>query len=136
MTEEEAILFANEAFYSAFASRDVMAMDAVWAVEAPVVCVHPGGAPLTGRAAVMASWADILRHQASAGMRFDGAQVHRIDGVALVTCFERMGSGALSATNGFVREGGRWRMVLHHAGACADAPRAPRTPAADPGVLH
>jgi len=136
MSEDQAILFANEAFYSAFSSCDVMAMDAVWAIKAPLICVHPGGAPITGRAAIMASWTDILNHQASGGMRFDGAKAVTIDDVAFVTCFERLGEGALSATNAFVREGRRWRMVLHHAGACVEAPEPPRVATSEPGALH
>ena len=36
------MLFANEAFYRAFADRDMAAMDGVWAVHAPVACIHPG----------------------------------------------------------------------------------------------
>ena len=42
MTYLEAdVLAANAVFYQAFATRDVTAMEAIWAVEAPVACTHP-----------------------------------------------------------------------------------------------
>src|SRR5436189_231886 len=58
--QNDAILFANESFYRAFAARDAAAMEALWATDLPVACIHPGWAPLTGRAAVMQSWRNIL----------------------------------------------------------------------------
>ncbi len=42
MSENAEILFTNETFYHVFRSRDLCAMDAIWARRAPVVCVHPG----------------------------------------------------------------------------------------------
>ena len=56
------MLFANEAFYRAFADGDLAAMDAVWASAAPVACIHPGWNLLDGREAVMASWRAILNN--------------------------------------------------------------------------
>ncbi|MEE8533734.1 MAG: nuclear transport factor 2 family protein, partial [Alphaproteobacteria bacterium] len=46
MADEQTVLFVNEAFYQAFADGDLAAMDAVWAREAPVACIHPGWAAL------------------------------------------------------------------------------------------
>ena len=53
---QPAILFANDAYYAAFADGDPAAMDALWARRAPVSCIHPGQTALTDRAAIMASW--------------------------------------------------------------------------------
>ena len=50
--DHEAVLFANEAFYQAFAARDLAAMEEVWAHHCPVACIHPGWPPLHGRQAV------------------------------------------------------------------------------------
>ena len=136
MRDEDAILFANEVFYNAFQSRDLIAMETIWAVKAPLICVHPGGAPLHGRAAILASWAEILKHAASADLRFAEARAIIVDGVAFVSCFERIGGGALSATNAFVREYGRWRMVLHHAGSCAEVPQFAPDNGENRGALH
>ena len=60
MSDEQAVLSANEAFYRAFAESDLPAMAALWSQRAPVACIHPGWNPLTDREAVMASWAGIL----------------------------------------------------------------------------
>src|SRR2546428_7232280 len=57
---EREVLEANAAFYAAFEQRDPEAMDALWAREAPVACLHPGWEPLFGREAVVGSWRRIL----------------------------------------------------------------------------
>ncbi len=49
MSESAEILFANETFYHVFRTRDLGAMDELWARRAPVVCVHPGWQALTTR---------------------------------------------------------------------------------------
>ena len=56
MSELDAILFANEAFYRAFADREMSAMVDVWATEAPVSCIHPGWGLLEGLEEVLGSW--------------------------------------------------------------------------------
>ena len=42
MRDEAEVLFANDAFYNAFISRDIVALETVWATNAQVVCIHPG----------------------------------------------------------------------------------------------
>ncbi|MBO6949769.1 MAG: nuclear transport factor 2 family protein [Rhodospirillales bacterium] len=120
--ENEKILFANEAFYAAFASGDVEAMNGVWADDAPVVCLHPGATPIYDRAEIMRSWDHILSDPGVSDMQMHSPRVLSYDNVALVICYETLGGGTLIATNAFVREGGQWRMVSHQAGPCPDAP--------------
>jgi ketosteroid isomerase-like protein len=124
MTADEGqVIGANQAFYAAFAGRDVAAMDAVWARGAEVTCLHPGWLPLVGREAVMASWRAILGgpHAPEIGCSHPRAFVR--DDFAWVLCLERIGPGAaaLVATNLFVREAGAWRIVHHQAGQLAMA---------------
>ena len=64
--ERPAVLFANEAFYRAFADRDFKAMSELWAHDLPSVCIHPGWPALTGRTRILASWERILGGQAPA----------------------------------------------------------------------
>lgn len=130
MAADDDILFANAAFYDAFRARDSAAMGRVWAAALPVLCIHPGSPPLTGLAEVLASWRDILgsRNCPSLDHRVHSVQHYR--DMALVACYEwspAQPEGALLATNGFAREGGAYRMVLHHAGPVPRAaiPRAP-----------
>ncbi len=116
MAENEAVLFANEAFYRAFADGDLAAMDAVWASAAPVACIHPGWNLLDGRAAVMASWRAILDNPKRPDISSVGGAVKVYGDTAVVTCYETVGGGYLVATNIFIREAGAWKLVHHQAG--------------------
>jgi hypothetical protein len=60
MTDQDAVLAANLEFYRAFATRDLKAMDALWARRVPVACLHPGWTALKDRDAIIESWAGIL----------------------------------------------------------------------------
>lgn len=119
--DRDLILFANEAFYAAFAAGDVGQMDQVWAAGASLACLHPGAPPLFDREAIMESWRQILEDPAVAGMQMRGARIVAENDFAVVVCFETLGGSNLVATNGFVREGGVWRMALHQAGPCPES---------------
>lgn len=116
MNDREAVLFANEAFYSAFVRADLEAMDALWAREGPVTCIHPGWDALTTRRAVIASWRDIFSGGDTSSIGFYGAQPHLLGDIALVICYEKLPSAVLIATNVFRRDGRSWRIVHHQAG--------------------
>ena len=121
------VLEANSAFYVAFLRRDVEAMDAVWARRAPVACIHPGYGVLRGRAAVIDSWRGILGSDASPKITCSDAAAHVLGEAAFVTCRELIGGGRLIATNIFVHEDGKWRMV-HHQAAPVAAPEGEGNP--------
>lgn len=131
MADDDAVLAANRAFYHAFASRDLAAMDALWAQHAPVACIHPGWDALIGRAAVMASWRDILTQPTPISCRAE--RVLPLGDSACVICHESVGGGVLIATNVFVREAGTWRMVHHQAGGVAVELAPPTQPEPPPG---
>jgi hypothetical protein len=116
MAENEAVLFANEAFYRAFCDGDLAAMDAVWASDVPVTCIHPGWNTLEGREAVMASWRAIMESANRPEISSVGGAAKVYGDSAVVTCYEAVGEGYLVATNIFVREAGAWKMVHHQAG--------------------
>jgi ketosteroid isomerase-like protein len=113
------VLAANAAFYRAFAARDADAMDALWARRQDVACVHPGWQALHGRDEVMASWQAILGSPDAPEISCSRERVVVADGMAFVVCVETLQGGRLAATNVFVREGGEWRIVHHHAGPIA-----------------
>ncbi len=121
MSQDAKLLFANEAFYAAFAAKDLDAMVAVWSEREPLYCLHPGWPLLVGREAVLQSWAGIL---ASGGPTIAGeAESAYAEGeVGLVICTERLGNGLLAASNLFRMEEGRWRLFHHQAGPCQAAP--------------
>jgi hypothetical protein len=119
MSEQDAILFCNEAFYGAISGRDVPAMDEVWARTSPVCCIHPGWAAIVGRDEVLASWRRILSHDASPTIVCRQPQVLIYGEVGAVICYEDIEGQLLVATNLFRREGRHWRLVHHQAGPTA-----------------
>jgi len=119
VNSDDALQFANAAFYQAFLDRDLAAMDRVWALRLPVLCIHPGAAPLATREQVLASWHDILANPRSPILEHRIETVLHFGDVALLTCYEwskAQPDAALVATNGFALEDGVYRMILHHAG--------------------
>lgn len=123
MSDTEALLFANEAFYRAFADRDIEAMADIWSRAHPVSCLHPGWGPLFERSEVMSSWAAILSSSESPDIRCQRPQARVCRDVGIVVCFERLHDALLVATNVFVREGSLWKMVHHQGGlSSVDAP--------------
>ena len=128
-------LKSNEAFYEAFVSGDLSAMDELWATHEPVVCVHPGGTPLHGRLVVMASWQSLFEH-GPPPIRCSDQRVVLVRGLAFISCLEHIGETILAATNTLVWEGGRWRILFHQAGVISDPETATTGQPGPSGVLH
>ena len=116
MTDSDAVLAANLAFYRAFTARDRAAMNALWARRAPVACLHPGWTALTDRDAIIQSWEGILSSPDAPRIACFDEQVLLYGDVALVLCEEELDGGTLAASNLFIREDGEWRIAHHHAG--------------------
>jgi ketosteroid isomerase-like protein len=127
-TTDLEVLEANEGFYRAFASRDVAAMDGVWADRHPVACIHPGWDVLAGRREVLASWRRILEAADAPHIACSLAEAHVLGDAAFVTCHEVLPGGRLAATNVFVREAGAWKMVHHQATIIAPGQLGKRAP--------
>ena len=67
----------------------------------------------------MESWHEIFTSEEDDMVTTADSVRCRVSGtVARVSCLEVLqpGEGSLAATNIFERQGGRWRIVLHHAG--------------------
>lgn len=124
MTIEEA-LFANDAFYLAFAARDVAHMDALWAREHPVICLHPGWPALTRREEIIESWARILTNPNQQPIEMYGAEAHDLGGCVAVVCYEEIESSVMVATNLFISEDGAVVLTHHQAGPCGQPPPRP-----------
>lgn len=131
MSEHDAILFANSAFYAAFSAHDVHAMEKVWAADKAVSCIHPGRTAITGRDAVLRSWQAILGNPEVVRITPYAEKVHVQGDLAFVTCVEQVviasGPQYLAATNIFVRKGAIWTMVHHQAGPAEVDPRLVET---------
>ena len=122
MSDTDAVLFANEAFYRAFADRDEDAMDDLWSASEQVTCLHPGWGPLFGREEVLSSWTAIIRNPDSPPILCHDAHAHVYGETAYVICFDEIAGNFLVATNVFVREGRIWKMVHHQAGPTSVRP--------------
>ena len=128
MTDGDAVLAANLEFYRAFATRDLAAMDMLWARQMPVACVHPGWPPLADRDAIMESWRGILSNPNSPRIVCYDERVLLYGDTALVICEEELEGGALVASNLFVREADGWKIAHHQAGQlAARRPERPRS---------
>lgn len=125
------VLETNELFYAAFAERDLDRMESLWCVEQTPTCVHPGWPPIRGRAEVLESLRAIF---AGGGLAptCEAPTLQSVGDVGIVLCRERLGAAVLVATNVFVREGGAWRLLHHHASAVA---QVPETPPLDPELM-
>ena len=119
MDDSDAVLAANLEFYRAFTTRDAEAMDALWARQAPVACIHPGWPALVDRDGVMESWRGILSNPGSPRIACYDERVFLYGDTALVVCEEELDGGTLIASNWFVREDGAWRLAHHQAGQLA-----------------
>jgi hypothetical protein len=119
----EQAAFANEAFYLAFEAKDYSAMDSVWSAAQGVMCLHPGWPALVGREPVMQSWQAILSNPSQAQVSFYAPSFERLaDTTVVVVCYEETQSAVMVATNVFVAEDERLRMVVHQAGYCDNPP--------------
>ena len=128
MSDNDAILAANAAYYRAFSTGDVAAMGRIWADDG-VSCVHPGWSALIGRAAVLESYRNILMspNRVRIAHRDDTAIVAGQE--ARVLCVEIVeGTALLAATNVYRRIGGAWRMVHHQASPIATPPEEGEPP--------
>jgi len=118
MSDELALLAANDAYYDAFNARDEQAMAALWAHQ-NVSCVHPGWPPLLGRWAVLSSYEEIFRNPRQKNIAHRHVEC-LIDGDnARVICVETVGEAALVATNWHRLIEGRWLLVHHQASTLA-----------------
>lgn len=122
---EATLLFANDTFYVAFTAGDIETMDALWAQDAPISCIHPGGPVLTGHEIVMESWHTILGSGQTEGISCFEATAMISGDTGWVTCMERIGDNILAATNLFIRKDGAWKMVHHQSGLTPGAPPPP-----------
>ena len=134
---------AEQAFYEAFQRADLDALMAVWTEDDDVFCVHPGGARLTGLAAIRESFRQIFGN--GANMRFQLRGVQQIRGGLLAVhsvyeyitlVGERRQADPVIATNVYANAGGGWRMIGHHASPVANAEAEPPSENAKPTLLH
>jgi len=120
---EDAIREANHRFYAAFESLNLPEMEALWAHDDTVQCVHPGWDLLLGWEEVRERWERIFANTQRVRIALSGEWM-RVEGdVGWVACTARVTTAfaegfdeaIVQATNIFVRRDGQWLLVVHHA---------------------
>jgi ketosteroid isomerase-like protein len=128
---EDQVLRANAAFYEAFEQRDLDAMSDIWEHSDRVTCVHPGWAILSGWAAVSASWYALFDGPQRLQFIVTGERVEVVGDLAWVTCNENLldtgATQAVAATNVFGRQGGAWKLLVHHGSPVVQRAERPET---------
>ena len=131
---------AEAAFYEALERADLELMMAVWSEDEDILCVHPGGARLTGQDQVRESWRQILAGDARARVHL--SQQVAITGPMLAVHSvhenfsvpgEKRPLQAVVATNVYLRTAAGWRMIAHHGSPAPGQAEAPRE---TPKILH
>jgi ketosteroid isomerase-like protein len=120
--ETEEITQANRAFYDAFESLKIEAMEKVWAKEADIQCGHPGWRMLRGWGPVMESWRRIFANTPMMQFTLTDVKIEICGEVGWVTLYENLNStiegenysAAVLTTNIFQKTEEGWRMILHH----------------------
>ena len=132
MSEKDAIIAANAAFYAAFAAGDFEDIVRLWADDDEISCVHPGWPAIIGHATVIGSWRDILENPSRPHIVCVEPYAI-IDGDSgRVLCIEIVNGAALAACNSFRRVDGAWRLVHHQSSPIAQIVTA----ATDDGASH
>ena len=132
---------AESAFYEALETGNLEAMMEVWAEDEEIVCVHPGGARIAGYEQVRESWAKMMSSGQRLKVQITDQVVVQGMMISIHSLHEHVAMAndaarqrPVVATNVYLRTGGGWRMIAHHA---SPAPQAARPSAAEtPKTLH
>lgn len=129
---------AGAAFYDAIENSDIDGIMRAWADDDAIVCIHPMGPALTGRAAIRESWQTICRPGQTLSFTVVDIHYEESAGLALHVVREEItmvGSSkkyaAMIATNVYRHTEQGWRMVMHQA-----SPGPAQETASDEVVLH
>jgi len=131
MTGRENPEAAENAFYAAFAAGDFTTMMDLWAHDDEIICVHPLGPRLSGRAAIAASWRQLLTAEATRQFdcriitkwHGDDLAVHMLDELISVPGSD-LRFRPVIATNVYRRVDDAWYIIEHHASIDASDARA------------
>jgi hypothetical protein len=126
LLSRDVVLFANDAFYRAFADANLAAMDALWARNTPVTCIHPGWHPLNSREQIMDTWRQVFASDRQAQLTCHAPEAFLMGEVAFVICYEQLPHAMLIATNIFHLEQQQWRLVHHQSGPTRSRPLQPQ----------
>jgi len=113
---------AEVAFYRAFADRDLVSMQHVWADSPNTMCVHPGGPLLHGTADIIQSWNEILSNASVPEIQFEvvnsllkgSISIHTVREAIRLANSDNTPSIVIS-TNVYQKTTAGWVIITHHA---------------------
>ena len=122
MSDREAVLAANRAFYDAFESLDADKMETVWLRDPRIICIHPGWRKLSGWGPVMQSWQRIFEGAFEMSFEIGDVDVIMTGDLAVIVVEENLTQRGydgtmktqILTTNVFEKVGNEWFMVMHH----------------------
>ena len=113
---------AEAAFYRAFADRDIVGMQHIWANSPNAMCVHPGGSLLHGTADILRSWNEILSNASLPEIRFEIVNSLQEDDISVHTVREAIRPAnsndtptIVISTNVYQKNTTGWLIITHHA---------------------
>ena len=113
---------ANTRFYEAFESLDIRQMEAVWASDQTVHCIHPGWEIRSGWPSVRDSWVLIFNNTAKIKLAVTDLQIVIHGKIGWVNCMEEVtqmidGEPQITyvlTTNLYLHQQSDWLMIHHH----------------------
>ena len=119
-------------------------MSALWLDDADVACIHPMGARLQGRQAVLESWQQIFGGDNNLSFELEAITRRQVDRLSVHVLHElitpdanRQKRTTVIATNVYRQtDTGEWFMVLHHASLSPKTVMDRQTNSGDGAVLH
>lgn len=132
---------AEAAFYHAFETGDINAMMRVWHDDDEIVCVHPHGKRLIGRAAIRESWVQIFSQDIKLNFKISDQVYFNEKNLAIHMVHENILVGDTThfqppvlATNLFLNTKQGWRLIAHHASASPEPDM--KNTRSSPSLLH
>jgi ketosteroid isomerase-like protein len=116
----ESSSLAEAYFYEAFANIDSQGMSQVWVSSDGAYCIHPGGEPMIGYAAVQGSWQAMFKGGQPVRLFYRVVNQQVSGDMAIHLVEEEISSidgsqrGLVMATNCYQKGDGGWRILSHH----------------------
>lgn len=129
-------------FYEALQAGDLDRLMACWADEDDILCIHPGGARLTGAGAIRSAYETLFAQagsiqaypQRTRKIESLTSAVHSVLELIKVMTEQGPHNVLLLATNVYHKTAQGWRMVAHHVSTAAQQDLLDDSDA--PAVLH
>lgn len=136
MSDTQAVLAVNQAFYRAFEQKDLQTMSHLWSQTMTSTCVHPGRPPLRGWEQIRFAWEQIFRSTEAFQIQTDIINTEISGNLAYVFLVAKLvqviNGRPMEAqsviTNVFERTANAWYLIHHHGSPIMPPPNQPGNP--------